>query len=629
MPLRDWIAIHRGDEQLIIRHILQLAKGLQEAHSVGVAHGQLSASHLLIDQANRIRIDQFRFDLPVLGKGNDVVDRLDRLSEIAYLAPENFRDNQITPSADMYALGVVLYEMLMGHLPFANLQGLALVASQLQTSSKQWPWSSTLSDAAREFMLKLTASETQLRLSSSQVSDLVRDSLHIDPITGSLDSLSVQFLQQQIELENVERSPKRRKIMLGAAVLFAVVALVAVKVGYSHWPQLVRMVQPYSETEELAQGMQALDYFYRPEMLEQAERHFNQILARKPRHPEAIAGLAIVYFFRYAGDSKDEAWGEKVSAAAQQAIKIQPSLPVAKVALAISLARSQEQIEQAKLMIRQAIEAAPDNLLAQQMQVRILFLGRQYEEGLVVVRQSILQFPDDWHLLQMQGVMQLNRADYSAAEISLRASLSKNPDVPNSYRLLCQALDSQEKSQEALEVLQQGLQIRPSASLYNMLGQIKMSKRDYAGAVAAFEKALSPESGNPRSYNFWLDYGEALLYVEGRKDESKYAFEKALELIKVRAKMLPNDAWVMSIMARIYARLGDVSKATELADQASALSPKNPAVRATLANVFMLTNDRPKAKKELAMALELGFPKKFIQDDPIFDSLLQKPEQER
>lgn len=627
MPLRDWIAIHCGDEQSVIRHILQLAKALQEAHSVGVAHGQLSASHLLIDQANRIRIDQFRFDLPVLGKGNDVVDRLDRLSEIAYLAPENFRDNQMTSSADMYALGVVLYEMLMGHLPFANLQGLALVASQLQTSSKQWPWSSSLSDAARELMLKLTASEPQVRLNSTQVSDLVRDSLHIDPITGSLDSLSVQFLQQQIKLENLERSPRRRWIMLGGMLVLAVAALMAVKVGYSYWPQLAKMVQPYSESEELEQGIHALSYFYRPEMLERAERHFNQILARKPQHPEAIAGLSIVYYFRYNGDKKDEVWGEKASAAAQQAIKIQPSLPIAKVAHAINLARSQEQIEQAKLMIQQVIEVEPHFLLAHQMYARIFILGRQYEKGIIVIGQSIQQFPDDWYLLQMRGVMQLNRADFSEAVISFRASLSKNPDVSNSYALLSQALDSQDRSQEALEVVQQGLQTRPSALLYNMLGQIKMSKRDYSGAAAAFHKALSPDSGNPQSYNFWLDYGEALMHLEGRHEESRYAMEKALELIKVRAKMLPNDAWVMSIMARIYARLGDVAKARELANQASALSPKNPAARAGLASVFILTNDRSKALHELAMARETGFPEKYIKGDPTFDLLLEKTEQ--
>lgn len=117
------------------------------------------------------------------------------------------------------------------------------------------------------------------------------------------------------------------------------------------------------------------------------------------------------------------------------------------------------------------------------------------------------------------------------------------------------------------------------------------------------------------------------MHLEGRHEESRYAMEKALELIKVRAKMLPNDAWVMSIMARIYARLGDVAKARELANQASALSPKNPAARAGLASVFILTNDRSKALHELAMARELGFPEKYIKGDPTFDLLLEKTEQ--
>lgn len=624
IPLHDWIDTHRGEEETVIRHVLQLAKALQEAHCLGIAHGHLCSSYLKVDQANRIRIDHFRFAKIEAEKGNERIHRLDRFTEVAYLAPESFHDDRLSSSADMYALGVIFYEMLMGHLPFAELQGLALVATQLQTTSEQWPWSPAFSGGARALMLRLTSSDVQTRLNSQQIFDFVRDSLHIDPITGSLDSLSVQFLQQQIKQESLRYVPRRPWLIWGGAIMLAGVLTLFIGPWQPTWTKISAFVHPNSELQDLEQGMHAMSQFYRADMLEQAEKKFTQILQREPQHAEAIAGLSIVYSFRYNGDSKDEVWREKANAAAQQAMKIQSSLPTAMVAQALVLGSSQHQFELAKQTIRHAIEAAPQNLLAHQMQARIFIWSRKYDEGMKLTRQSIAQFPDDWYLWQMLGIMQLNQAQYSESAKSLRISVSKNPDVPHTYALLSQALDSQEQSQEALEVLQQGLQIGPSASLYNMLGQIKMSQRDFAGAANAFQKGLSPEAGNPQAYNIWMDYGEALLYLDGHQDESRQALQKALELIKVRAKMIPNDPWLMAMMARIYAHLGENDKAQELAEKALALSPKNPAARASLASVFALTNDMSKARRELEIARQLGFPEKYIKGDPIFDSLVRE-----
>ena len=424
VPLRLWISDHHGDEKTILRYLLQLAKALSEAHALGIAHGQLSAAHLLIDQTNHIRLDYFRFDLSALAKSNDVIDRFDKLADIAYLAPENFRNNQMTASADMYALGVIFYEMLIGHLPFAQLQGLSLVAAQLQTTSDHWTWSPALSSGAHTLMLKLTSNDSGTRMTAEQVAGFARETWNLDLISGSLDSLSVRFLQQQIQQKEAQASYKRSRIIWASIVIFALCTVLLTQFEFSFWRQLISVVQPYSERQDLEQGVQALAFFYRTEKLEQAEHHFNQVLIHRPRQAEAIAGLSIVYNFRYGDESRDEVWREKAKAAAQQAMTIDADSALVQVANALVLGRFQSQSDRANTAIQTAILSAPKNQavhqLAHRMRVRILVWNRQYDAGLEKIRLSLEEYPDDWFMYQMQGLIELNRARFDESAISLR-----------------------------------------------------------------------------------------------------------------------------------------------------------------------------------------------------------------
>jgi len=97
-----------------IKIVEQVAEGLDYAHGKGVIHRDFKPSNVLFEQYNAVITD---FGLSLIGStaartGSSIV------GTPAYMAPEFGRGGLITRAVDIYALGVTLYQMLTGELPY-------------------------------------------------------------------------------------------------------------------------------------------------------------------------------------------------------------------------------------------------------------------------------------------------------------------------------------------------------------------------------------------------------------------------------------------------------------------------------------------------------------------------------
>ncbi|MEZ6185151.1 MAG: protein kinase [Planctomycetota bacterium] len=115
-----------------VRLVRQLAEGAGELHRLGIVHRDLKPHNVLLDQRGSPQIAD-------LGLARD--DSLSRLTQTgvvlgtpAYMAPEQVQGQLASPASDVYALGVILFELLSGRLPFQETNQLALMQAQLEAA---------------------------------------------------------------------------------------------------------------------------------------------------------------------------------------------------------------------------------------------------------------------------------------------------------------------------------------------------------------------------------------------------------------------------------------------------------------------------------------------------------------
>jgi len=104
------------DEALRIAR--QIAEGLGAAHARDVVHRDLKPANVLLDRDGNAYVNDFGIARSLVSSGytqsGAVVGTPD------YLSPEQARGDSVDPRSDLYALGLILYEMLTGELPFAG-----------------------------------------------------------------------------------------------------------------------------------------------------------------------------------------------------------------------------------------------------------------------------------------------------------------------------------------------------------------------------------------------------------------------------------------------------------------------------------------------------------------------------
>lgn len=112
----------RYQEAEAVRIILQVASGLQVAHQMQIVHRDIKPGNILIDGDGNAKLSD-------LGLAKDLLaeEELTRtgasLGTLAYMAPEQFQNaRQADPRSDIYSLGITLYHMVTGRLPFSGGQ---------------------------------------------------------------------------------------------------------------------------------------------------------------------------------------------------------------------------------------------------------------------------------------------------------------------------------------------------------------------------------------------------------------------------------------------------------------------------------------------------------------------------
>jgi eukaryotic-like serine/threonine-protein kinase len=606
-------------ERAAIEVVCQVAEAMEEAHGANLIHGDIKPSNLMLDDAGRVRIMDFGLARKLDPDATALTLPEETTGTIAYLAPELLMGGTPNAQSDVYALGVVLYEMVMGVRPFSHLSGLALAAATIQSSSDAWPFAPGTSSGLVSLVRAMTARDLKQRLPSMQAvraaAEAVRQAPQQALTPASPASLPFSWARLGAGIR------KRPGIAWGLGALLVAAALTQLTVstdwGRAHSPF-------FSESAAMENGLAALRSVDPDSTAVQAIEQFEQILARHPNHAGAAAGIALAYGRRYVGDARDDVWLQRADASAQLAVQQNDQLALAYVALGVAR-RLQGKQEEGLKLLEKANSLDPSNVFVIENRAENFLRMGRFDEAEQVTNTGIDKYPKDRIFRDLLGTIYFRQGKYTEAEAYFRKSIDVAPDGVISYANLSAVLLNQGRGDEALAILQKGLQIRQSGQLYSNLGNVLFNRGDYVGAAAAFERAASSSKGSAANYLRWANLGDTLRWIPGRENASRDAYKEAIALLRPLLDRMPNDITLQSRMGLYLARAGDKAQAVALTARAVAAAPNASEVHFRAAMAFELSGNRELALAELKRAQELQYPAHLISAEPDLLALRRDP----
>ncbi|MCM0598533.1 Stk1 family PASTA domain-containing Ser/Thr kinase [Periweissella fabalis] len=187
--------------QQVVHILKQVLSAVSAAHKAGIIHRDLKPQNILIDKQGNAKISDFGIAMTNSELAMTQTNTI--FGSVHYLSPEQTRGGMATDKSDVYSLGIILYEMLVGKVPFVGENAVAIA---LQHSQTQIPnvrdFDETIPQALENIVLKATAKDPVERYSSV-------DAMLID-LRTSLDAARImepRFVPSKIDNDETRIIP--------------------------------------------------------------------------------------------------------------------------------------------------------------------------------------------------------------------------------------------------------------------------------------------------------------------------------------------------------------------------------------------------------------------------------------
>jgi eukaryotic-like serine/threonine-protein kinase len=164
--LKQYIQQHaplRVDEALEI--MKQLTSAISHAHQNHIVHRDIKPHNILVDRNGNVKITDFGIAMAL--SATSITQTNSVLGSVHYLSPEQARGGAANKKSDIYSLGIVLFELLTGRLPFSGESAVSIALKHLQSETPSPKrWNPTLPQSVENIVLKATAKDPFHRYNS-------------------------------------------------------------------------------------------------------------------------------------------------------------------------------------------------------------------------------------------------------------------------------------------------------------------------------------------------------------------------------------------------------------------------------------------------------------------------------
>ncbi len=109
---------------------IQVARGIQAAHAKGIIHRDIKPQNIIISTEGKVKVTDFGIARAASTNTNTI--HSDVMGSVHYISPEQARNGYVSERSDIYSLGIVMYEMVTGRVPFDGDSTVAVAIQHLQ-----------------------------------------------------------------------------------------------------------------------------------------------------------------------------------------------------------------------------------------------------------------------------------------------------------------------------------------------------------------------------------------------------------------------------------------------------------------------------------------------------------------
>jgi serine/threonine protein kinase/tetratricopeptide (TPR) repeat protein len=632
----------------------QLSAGLAAAHRNQVIHGDLKSNNVILATGADGAVRAVITDFGLARRPETVLQTVGGTPD--YMAPELWKGEKPTAASDIYALGVILYELASGHTPFPSSSEVSweerlsprppavspkwdrVLAGCLQADPARRFRSAqevgqALAPRSRRWMLaaaatvllaaisglvtyqRTTAPAETVRLALLPFASAPEEKSFTDNLLGqtaaelaqvkSSQRTKFNFVSWSKVLSAKTTKPEDARTVLGAThTLEGTLARENGKVNLH-----VQLTDANSLVDR-----KTWDAAYAPEELRYAPTAIAGVVTQTLRLPPLTAGATVNavalddYRKGLALVRRIDSGVDSALALFQRAVAADPDSPLTHAALAEAQWRE--------------FRSTSDPL----------WLARTAES----VRQAQLRNPDLAPVHRMAGRLLYHAGHYEQAEAEYLRTIEIEPQNSDAYKLLGDAYEQNNQLDEAQAMLRRAVEIEPDYYVNHQdLGAFYFHRSNYIEAAKEFRRAVDLAPEQPTVHFALADayintgqfteaerelrlanhlketekgletLGQALLYQRREKD--------AIPYLLGAVNLAPASSLPWYFLGISYRRLSEMSKSEqanrrglELAEKEVLQNPRDGEAHSYLAYFCARTGDRRRAESEAAQALQLS-----------------------
>ncbi len=588
----------------IIDISLQIADGLKAAHEKGMIHRDIKSENVMVAKDGRVRITDF--GLAKLKGSLGLTRTGTTVGTMSYMSPEQIQGLEVDQRTDLWAFGVVVYEMLTGELPFRGQYEPAIMYEILNVDPKAIQ---TVRQDVPEHLQVLVSrllqkDPTKRSSAAAEIIDQLKKPPTIAPLATGEKSIAVLYFENM--------SSEKESDYFCAGITEDIITDLS----------KIKELKVVSRTDVLPFRNKEINTGQVGEVL-----RVNYILEGSVR--KAGTKIRITAQLIDVGTGF-HLWAERFDRLVEDIFDLQTEVSE-KIAEALKVSLSESE--------KKSLAQKPtDDLRAYDFYMRgreLLYRrGKKNNELAIQMFENALSIDSNF-AAAYAGLSEAYSYMYSwydgdpkwlgkIIEMSQKA-LSLEPDSVEAQFGIGMVYYHQKRFTEAKRTLEKVIQKNPDYyDPYRWLGIISDITGDYDAALGFYEHCarLKPYSEEP-----WMHF-DMTYRRKGDKNASDEAKRKLLEVGARKLEVNPDDAITLSRMAGPYSHFGEKEKAYAALKRVLEIDPTDGLAQYNCACTYAVLADNKEALACLRNAVQSGYKNvsEWVKSDPDLVSLHKDPE---